>query len=616
MIRNDQGVQPELKITEVSKDCRTIQNKIPLKTYPNNLCEWLHLNAQIDPEKPFLMERNGSDGWNKVTWKQTLSLVNRISNNLLKIIKDTTKPVALLSENCTKMALVQLAAMQVGIPVVPISLAYSVRSKTGSLVKHILDVSDAKILIMSNADLHMAKINQWETKDLLLYSFSGSDSYKNVNSYDELTVGEDELSISAKKKFDNVTPETIAKIQFTSGSTNLPKGVIVTHKMMMSNQIGISQMWPFLKKEDVLLDWLPWNHTFGGNFVFNIALMHGNTFYIDNGNPTPEGLTNTIKNIKNVSPSIYFNVPRGYTALLAAMEQDEELRTAFFKNLKFIFNAAAALDQSTFDGLKKMSANTRGEALPFFTGWGATETSPDSTLVYWDENEAKVIGCPIPGVEIKLIKDTSGKLEMRVKGPNVTPGYYKNVEASQKAFDDDGYYRTGDAGKLQDPNNPSIGLVFDGRIGEDFKLDTGVWVNNANIRASINELGQPYQLEVVLAAPNKAYLAVMVFPNIPLLRKHFETVSNSYPEDNIFLGTPEVINFFRDVFQKHNAKGFGSSGTIKKFCILTVLPRMDKNEITDKGYINQSAVLNNRADIVDSLFSNKAAKNIYSIERK
>jgi feruloyl-CoA synthase len=561
-----------------------------------------------------LQQRNEENQWQSLTYSETLTAVNRLSNGLVAMGLDVNRPITILSENSINMALIQLAAMQVGLPSVPISFAYSVRSQTGSHIKHILDVTHSSLLVMSNADVHMAKINQWDVGDLQLYAWLNSESHANVRPFDDLFGADDSLSAASRARFDAVTPDTLAKIQFTSGSTDLPKGVEVSHGMMVTNQAGVYQMWPFLESDEVVVDWLPWNHTFGGNFVFNMMLMHGGTFYIDNGNPTPMGLPATIQNIKDVSPTVYFGVPRSYTVLFAKMKEDEELKQAFFKNLKFIFTAAAALDQGTYEGIKAMSADVLGQPVPFFSAWGATETAPDATLVYWEIDDARVIGLPIPGVSIKLVPDPSGKREIRVKGPNITKGYYNNPEATQAAFDEDGYYRTGDAGKLLDPHNPSAGLIFDGRTTEDFKLNSGVWVHNIKLRNSINELGQPFLLEVVVAAPNKEYLTALVFPNLPVLRGRFKDISEAHPDDAAFLNSHPVVDFFREIFKKHNAGQRFSSGRFERFTLLTEPAGIDKNETTDKGYINQSAVLTHRANIVESLYADPPPVEVVVIE--
>lgn len=605
-----QWVKADVELTRSADGALRLQNKVPLADYPANLCIWLRQNAEKFPHKPFLQERDEQNQWHGLTYAQTLAAANRLSNGLLARGLAASRPIAILSENSINMALIQLAAMQIGLPVVPISYAYSVRSQTGAHIKHILDVTNSALLVMSNADVHMAKIDQWDVGDLRCFAWHNSESRANVSPFNDLFSPAETLSNEGQARFEAVNPDTLAKIQFTSGSTNLPKGVEVTHGMMVTNQAGIAQMWPFLDSGEVVVDWLPWNHTFGGNFVFNMMLKQGATFYIDHGNPTPLGLSTTIQNIKEVSPTLYFGVPRSYTALFAKMKEDEALKQAFFKNLKFIFTAAAALDQATYEGMQAMSADVLGQPLPFFSGWGSTETAPDATLVYWEIGDARVIGLPIPGVSIKLVPDPSGKHELRVKGPNITRGYYNNPEATAAAFDEEGYYRTGDAGKFLDPANPSAGLIFDGRTSEDFKLTSGVWVHNIQLRNSLNQLGQPFLLEVVVAAPDKEYLTALVFPNLPVLRGRFKVASSAHPDDPAFLQSQPVVDFFHAIFKEHNAAQRGSSARFERFTLLTEPPGIDKNETTDKGYINQSAVLTHRADIVEKLYAEPPAEGV------
>jgi feruloyl-CoA synthase len=326
------------------------------------------------------------------------------------------------------------------------------------------------------------------------------------------------------------------------------------------------------------------------------------------------GFETTLQNIRAVSPTLYFGVPRSYTALFARMKEDKDLKQAFFKNLKFIFTAAAALDQVTYEGMKAMSAEIHGRPLPFFSGWGSTETSPDATLVYWEIDDARVIGLPIPGVSVKLAPDPSGKQELRVKGPNVTRGYYNNPAATAAAFDDDGYYRIGDAGKFLEPDRPAAGLIFDGRTSEDFKLTSGVWVHNGQLRNSINKLGQPFLLEVVVAAPDRDYLTALIFPNPPALRGRFAEASQAHPDEAEFLRSPTVADFFRNVFKQHNANQRGSSSRFERFTVLMEPPGIDGNETTDKGYINQSAVLTRRADLVTKLYSDPPPPDVVVID--
>lgn len=594
-------LEPQARMTEQG-DSLIIEHPTPLGPCPSNLGVWLRQNAARFPNKLFMAQRGAHGDWSGPTWAEALARVNRLTNGMLASGLDGSRPLAIMSENSVEMALVQLAAMQVGIAVAPISFAYSTLSATGEYIKHILDVTDAPMIVMSDADIHMAKLRQWELPGVTLYATRNSERHPGVRPLTALEMGADALSPLGERRFAAVTQETLAKIQFTSGSTNLPKGVEVTHGMQISNQVGIAQMWPFVGSDEVFIDFLPWSHTFGGNFIANMILMHGGTFYIDRGSPAPAGFETMVRNITEVRPTIYFGVPRSYTMLYARMKTDERLREAFFSRIKFMFTAAAALDQQTFDGLQAMSAEIRGATIPFFSAWGMTETSPDATLVYWPTSDARVIGLPIPGVTIKLASDASGKRELRVRGTCVTHGYYRNPEATTKAFDEEGFLRTADAATFLDPANPAAGLVFDGRLGEDFKLTSGTWVHNARLRGSVNAIGQPNLLEVVVAAPNRDYLAALVFPNMPVLRARFAEASTETPDDATFLRREEVRASFADIFARHNQAHSGSSERFRRCLLLTNPPQLDRNETTDKGYINQGAVLRNRADLVERLY--------------
>lgn len=608
-------VPPRVTVSAKGADL-ILENPVPLAAYPPNIGIWLRQNAERFPDKPFVMQRDAEGAWRGPTYAEALARVNRLSNGLLARGLDGSRPLAIMSENSVEMALTQLAAMQVGVAVAPISYAYSALSLTGGHIKHILDVIQAPIVVMSDANIHMAKLDQWDMSGRRLFAVANADRHADVWPFALLEEGDATLTGEGEARFAAVSAQTLAKIQFTSGSTNLPKGVAVTHGMLTSNQVGIAQMWPFVGPDDVAVDFLPWNHTFGGNFVFNMLLMHGGTFHIDRGSPAPQGFETMVRNILDVRPTIYFGVPRSYTALYARMQTDTQLRDAFFSRLKFMFTAAAALDQPTFDGMQAMSAAARGgEPAPFFAAWGMTESAPDATLVHWPARDARVIGLPIPGVSIKLAVDPSGKRELRVKGPNVTRGYYHDDDATAAAFDEDGYYRSRDAGAFLDPAAPEAGLIFDGRTGEDFKLTSGTWVHNARLRASVNGLGQPYLLEVVVAAPNRDYLTALVFPNLAALRTRFADVgARAVDDDTAFLGSVEVRAFFKDVFARHNQVYPNNSGRIERVLLLAVPPRLDANETTDKGYINQIAVLRNRTDLVERLYLEPAPAEVIVIE--
>ena len=383
MSKKMEWINPDVTVTNASDGSLILENNLPLADYPANLVTWLHHNTAKFPDKLFLQARDKQDQWHGLTYAETLTTVNRLSNGLVAMGLTAERPIAILSENSINMALLQLAAMQVGLPVAPVSYAYSVRSQTGGHIKHILDVTKASLLVMSNADLHMSKLNQWDFDDLRLYAFSNSASHPNVEPFEVLFADEVTLSPKSQSRFEAVTPDTLAKIQFTSGSTNLPKGVEVTHGMMTTNQVGIYQTWPFLDSDEVVVDWLPWNHTFGGNFVFNMVLMHGGTFYIDNGNPTPMGLAKTVQNIKDMPPTMYFGVPRSYTALFAQMKADQALKQSFLQAPQIYLYRRCGLGSGHLSGHESHERRGAGRNRSLFLRLGSHRNRPgcDSRLL-------------------------------------------------------------------------------------------------------------------------------------------------------------------------------------------------------------------------------------------
>ncbi len=595
-----------LKTTRRESGDFLFENAQILSSYPKNLGVWLRENAARFPQKNFLWEKS-SQGWQRISYSETLKEVNELSCFFIEKGFSENTPLAILSPNSISMALWQLAAMQIGIPIVPISYSYCVKSKTGSQIRHILLVSQAKALAYIQTEENEKKINSWSFDQEIfpLQRFS-SDCRKSGEKKNKKWEEERE------KRFAQVNYDSLAKIQFTSGSTKQPKGVMITHGMLTSNQEGVAQMWPFLDNEEVVVDWLPWHHTFGGNIVFNLILKQGGTLYIDDGTPMEPGFSKTIQNLEEISPTIYFGVPLVYSSLSRELKVNACLNHRFFSRLKFIFNAAAALDQKTFDELLFLGKKASGRKIPFFAGWGCTETSPSVTLVSSFVEDARNIGIPMPGVVVKMSKCSLDRYELRVKGPNVTPGYVNNPEETELAFDEEGFYKTGDAGKFIALEKPEKGVFFDGRIGEDFKLASGTWVNSAILRRSIHQRAQPFLRELVLTAPNKPYLGALVFPDVSALRQFFSDLS--LLEDSEFLFSSSVVSFFRNVFQAHNQDHKGNSGKFLRFTFLLTPPSLDQNETTDKGYINQQAVLENRSDLVKDLYRSNPSSRVILIE--
>jgi feruloyl-CoA synthase len=398
-----------------------------------------------------------------------------------------------------------------------------------------------------------------------------------------------------------VGPDTVAKILFTSGSISEPKGVINTQRMLCSSQQGKAQLWPFLAQTPpVVVDWLPWNHTFGANHDFNLVLKHGGTLYIDGGKPMPGLFDTSIANLREVAPTLYFNVPRGFDMLVTALRADAGLRRTFFSRLQLVFYAGAALPQHLWQALIELSVQETGQAVPMVTAWGSTETSPLATDCHYQAPRSGVIGLPIPGTELKLVP-SGGKLEIRVRGPNVMPGYLKQPELSAKAFDDEGFYLIGDAVRFFDPEQPQLGLVFDGRVAEDFKLTSGTWVNVGALRVKGIEMLAPLAQDIVVTGHDRDDIGFLVFPNAAACRQLAGLAADAPLADAV--AHDAVRECLRQGLVALKRQAGGSSTHAARALLLAEPPSVDGGEITDKGYINQSMVLRRRAALVEQLYA-------------
>jgi feruloyl-CoA synthase len=409
-----------------------------------------------------------------------------------------------------------------------------------------------------------------------------------------------------------VVPDTIAKFLFTSGSTGNPKAVINTHRMLCSNQAMLGSGFAFVKDEPpVVVDWLPWSHTFGSNHNFNMVLTYGGSLYIDDGNPTPPGAPKTARNLREIAPTIYFNVPKGYEALISHFRADDALRRNFFSRLKVLFYAGAGLNQTTWDQLTQLAIETTGERIIFLSSLGSTETAPLALACSWEFDRPGNIGLPAPGVELKLVPN-EGKLEARLRGPHITPGYWRQGELTRDAFDEEGFYKLGDALKFVDPNDPGKGLLFDGRIAEDFKLSTGTWVSVGPLRARFIDHFAPYVRDVVFAGADRNDLAALIFPDVEACRKLANLGSDASPSD--IVATPAVRAKFTGLLTRLAGLSPGSSTRVNRAMLMTEPPSLDKGEVTDKGSFNQRAVLRNRASTVDELYAMPLSSRVIAAE--
>jgi feruloyl-CoA synthase len=549
-------------------DITYLRSPQKLAPYARCVTEWLARWSDKAPERVFLAERGKNDSWRKLTYRETYGAVRRVAQALLDRGLGPGRPVAILSDNSVDHALLALGAMHVGIPVVPVSPAYSLMSKDFGKLKAIFDLVQPGLVFAADAQ-----------------KFAPALAAVGATSVSVAQMLETNPGSTQEREFAKVKPESIAKILFTSGSTGTPKGVINTHGMLCANQQMLAQAWPFVEdKPPVVVDWLPWNHTFGGNHNFNLVLRNGGTLYVDGGKPAPGLVETTARNLKEVAPTMYFNVPRGYDLLLPFLEKDAELRRNFFRNLDVLFYAAAALPQNLWERLRRLSDVT------MLSAWGSTETSPLATSVHWRIERAGVIGLPVAGCELKLVPQ-AGKLEVRVRGPNVMPGYYQRPDLTRDAFDEEGFYRIGDAVRLADAADPAAGIVFDGRVAEDFKLSTGTWVSVGAVRVRLIAAADPLIQDAIIAGHDRDEIGALVFLN-----------PNAVKE----IAPAEIKAKLSSALEKLAQEGGGSAATPKRLLVMTEPPSIDANEITDKGYMNQRAVLERRAALVEKLYSGGA----------
>jgi feruloyl-CoA synthase len=507
------------------------------------------------------------------------------------------RPLVVLSDNSIAHALLMLAAMHVGVPAATISPAYSLVSRDFDKLKgmiqlldpgaiHVSDVAAFAPALTAIKPLHRAMVVAEETR--------GTEGVVPF-----ATLAAMRPTDAVAWAFAQVGPDTIAKFLFTSGSTGVPKAVINTQRMLTSNQAAKAQLWPFLRQTDlIMLDWLPWSHTFGANHNFNMVLRHGGTLYIDGGKPLPHLFATSLANLRDVRPTVYVNVPRGFDLLIRALREDEDLCAQFFGEVSLAFYAGAALPQNLWDGLAALSLDTVGRAIPIVSGWGSTETAPLATDCHFQAPRSGNIGVPVPGTELKLVR-SGEKLEARVRGPNVTPGYWKAPELTARAFDDEGFYRIGDAVRFADPARPECGLFFDGRVNEDFKLTSGTWVNVGNLRVAGIAALAPLAQDIVVCGHDCDDVRFLVFPDIASCRA-LAALSETAGIDEV-LGHPAVRAAVARGLAKLKEAGVGSSTFATYALLMAEPPSIEGGEITDKGYINQRAVLSGRAELARRL---------------
>ncbi len=571
-----------------------------LQPFAARMTDRLQHWAQTKPDHSFMARRvkqaDGSLGaWKHISYAQAWATARSIAQGLINRGLNTERPVVILSENSLEHALLGLGCMLAGVPFVPTSPPYSLISVDYDKLKHVLRTVTPGMVFASDARYAKA-IAATVQADMEVVMVDGAVDGREVTSFASLCATTETPAVDAAIAATGA--DTIVKFLFTSGSTKLPKAVINTQRLWCANQQQMAQSMPVLAEQElVLVDWLPWNHTFGGNHNVGMVIYHGGTLYIDEGKPTPALIAETLRNLREIAPTVYFNVPTGFEAIANAMQTDDLLRKTLLSRVQMFFYAGAALAQPIWDSLFASQEREVGERIVMGTGLGMTESGPFGIFITNPYVHAGDLGVPTPGLELKLV-DMQGKTEVRYRGPNITPGYWRNLEETAGAFDEEGFFKTGDAVKWIDETDVHLGLKFDGRIAEDFKLATGTFVSVGPLRGKIIAAGAPYIQDAVLTGINMKEVGAMVFPT-PAVRA-LSGLGADAPMSDVLASAP-VLAKFQDIVNELAQSGTGSANRIARLCLLSEPPTIDKGEITDKGSINQRSVLTHRDDTVTAL---------------
>src|SRR5580704_15832041 len=583
-----------------------------LPPHPQKLTERLVHWAKTAPDRVFLAQRDEMGDWRTLSYAQTLAAVRAVAAALLGRDLSPDRPIAILSGNDIEHALIGLAAMHVGIPYAPISVPYSLLSADFGKLKAIMATLSPGLVFAANGAPFARAIAAAVPRGVEVVVTANPPADRMTTPFADLLQTEPTAEVDAAHA--RVTPDSIAKFLFTSGSTGQSKGVVNTQRMLCANQAMIRAGLAFLADEPpVILDWLPWNHTFGSNHNFGLVLANGGSLYIDEGKPLPGAIAATVRNLRDIAPTIYFNVPKGFEMLLPFLEAERDLREKFFSRLKVMFYAGASLPQHVLDGIAELAAKTTGERIAFISSLGSTETSPAALACCWQSERAGNIGLPLPGVELKLVP-RDGKLEARLRGANITPGYWRAPALTADAFDDEGFYKIGDALKFADPADPAKGLLFDGRLAEDFKLATGTWVSVGPLRASFIAHCAPLVRDVVLAGADRDEVTALVFPDLDACRKIASGLAPDVSARSL-LADARVTAAFSRLLDSFAAASSGASGRVTRAILLAEPPSLDIGEMTDKGSINQRAVLANRAGLVEELYADPPPPHVITADR-
>jgi feruloyl-CoA synthase len=589
-----------------------LQSRIPLKPYEKHIPASLSKWARERADRVWLAQRAGSDRqWRKLCYAEAKLTVDALTQGLLDLKLKPESPVAILSGNSIEHALMTMAAMQARFPAAPVSPAYSLMSHDHAKLKYLFDLIKPAVVMVQDGPTFEKALKTLPLDGVTVIHVARP--CEGIESIAFADLAATPVTKDVEQSIAQITPDTVGKLLFTSGSTGMPKAVINTQAMMCSNAAMMMQVRPRDPHgpQATYLDWMPWNHTMGGNALFNPVLTEGGTLYIDDGRPMPGMIEETLRNLREISPTYYANVPAGYAALAAAMEKDDALCRSFFKNLGLMAYGGARLPDDLYDRMQALAVRATGQRIVFYTGWGSTETAPTATGTYWDTERVGLIGLPFPGVELKMVPCGS-KYELRLRGINVTPGYFGQPDLTKAAFDDEGFYCIGDAGVFVDPDDPVQGIIFAGRVVEDFKLTTGTFVHVGSLRTDAIAAATPVVQDALVTGQDRPFVGLLAWPNLHACRQIVGNPDASYED---VVKHPEVLSCVKRGLEAHNSSSEGASSRRVARAMLMIEPAsIDGNELTDKGYINQRAGLERRAALVQRLYAEQPGEDVIVLQ--
>jgi feruloyl-CoA synthase len=578
-----------------------LRSPYPLGEYPANIVSHLRRWAGEAPDHTFLAERGADHEWRRINYAEMRRRADAIGQALLDRGLGPDRAVMILSANSLAHAAMSLGALTVGVPVAPVSTAYSLISRDFAKLKFVFDlVRPGMIFVESGAKFSRA-LDALDLAGVEIVVVDDVPNDRAVTRFAELIATVPTQAV--ERAYNAVTPDTLAKILFTSGSTGQPKGVINPQRMLCANQQMSAALRPASvgnEEPPVALDWMPWNHTMAGNAAFNRLMRLGGTMYIDDGRPLPGEYDKTIANLREVRPTGFSTAPAAFAMLADALERDEGLAQAFFSRLTALGYGGASLPDEVFHRFQKLAIKHTGLRVPFLCGWGSTETAPAATQLWWAIEGSGNIGLPIPGCEIKMVPAAEGRYELRVRGPHITPGYLKRPDLTEAAFDEERFYKIGDTARFLDPADPVKGLQFTGRATEDFKLLTATWVATGPLRLSVLDAASPLLRDAVITGHDRDFVGLLAWPNLAGCHELAGDHTLSFAD---VVRAPKIVATLRDALKRHNEAHYGSSTRIARAILMAEPPSIEANEITDKGYVNQSATLARRAALVERLYA-------------